>query len=150
MATHFGQHPGVVVVHGFNSNGKDSVVRWAAMLYANGYNVAAIDQRGFPPIYRENYPGWERWPQTLGWKEAGDVLTAGRYLKSLAGVNTLGVMGFSLGGQNSVLALARDGRDGAERIFAAGLNFSGPANQIPGSTPPRSRPAARRLSAPIP
>jgi predicted alpha/beta-fold hydrolase len=128
VALHPGEHPGVVVVHGFNSNAKHSIIRWAAMLYARGYNVAAIDQRDFPPGYRAGY-GYPDWLQTFGWKETDDVLAAGRFLKQLPGVTSVGVMGFSLGGQNVVLALARDGRGGADRVFAAGLNFSGPADQ---------------------
>lgn len=128
LALHPGAHPGVAVVHGFNSNGNDSVVRWAAMLYANGYNVAAIDQRDFPPEYRAGF-GYPNWLQTLGWKEAEDVLAAGRFLARQRGVTSVGVMGFSLGGQNTVLALANDGARGTARVFDAGLNFSGPADQ---------------------
>ena len=33
----------VVVVHGFNTHGIGSVIRWAAMIYKNGYNVLAAD-----------------------------------------------------------------------------------------------------------
>jgi predicted alpha/beta-fold hydrolase len=129
LALHPGKHPGVVVVHGFNSNAKDSVVRWAAMLYARGYNVIAADQRDFPPEYRAGF-GYPNWLQTLGWKEAEDVLAAGRHLAAQPGVTSVGVVGFSLGGQSTVLALAADGRRPApHRVFAAGLNFSGPADQ---------------------
>ena len=76
LALHPGFHPGIVVVHGFNTNGKESVIRWAAMLYANGYNVLAADQRDFKDEYdhREGYPNWL---QTFGWKESQDVLAAG-------------------------------------------------------------------------
>src|SRR6266511_2514302 len=34
LALHAGDAPGVVVVHGFNTHGYDSVIRWAAMPYA--------------------------------------------------------------------------------------------------------------------
>ena len=47
LGVHPGTHPGVVVVHGFNTNGKESVIRWATMLYARGYDVLASDQRDF-------------------------------------------------------------------------------------------------------
>lgn len=45
VALHPGRHPGIVVAHGFNTHGNESVIRWAAMLAANGWNVAAFDQR---------------------------------------------------------------------------------------------------------
>ena len=101
--------PGVVVVHGFNTNGKESVIRWAAMLYANGYDVIAADQRSFAA---EHDAGLRPagWVQTFGWKESEDVLAAGRYLAAQPGVGDVGVMGFSLGAQDTVLALALDGK----------------------------------------
>jgi predicted alpha/beta-fold hydrolase len=126
LALHTGKHPGVVVVHGFNTNGYDSVVRWAAMLYANGYNVLAADQRDFKYEYRDpNMLGYPNWLQTFGWKESEDVLAAGRYLRSKSGVVSLGVVGFSEGAQNTVLALAQD----TKSVFDAGLTFSAPADQ---------------------
>jgi predicted alpha/beta-fold hydrolase len=138
----FGTHPGIVVVHGFNTNGYDSVVRWAAMLYASGYNVLAADQRDFKYEYRDpNKYGYPNWLQTFGWKESEDVLAAGRYLRSQRGVVSVGVAGFSEGAQNVVLALAQD----TKGVFGAGLTFSAPADQStqiystalpPGCTPP--------------
>jgi dienelactone hydrolase len=124
-----GTRPGVVVVHGFNTNGKESVIRWAAMLYANGYNVIAADQRSFAAEHDAGY-GPPAWVQTFGWKESEDVLAAGRYLAAQPGVGDIGVMGFSLGAQDAVLALALDGQQPpGHRIFSAGLAFSGPADQ---------------------
>ena len=117
--------PGVVVVHGFNTNGKESVIRWAAMLYANGFNVIASDQRDFKDEHT-NGDGYPNWLQTFGWKEATDVLAAGQYLKSQPGVSSVGVMGFSLGAQDTVLAMALDP---TAQVFSAGLTFSGPADQ---------------------
>jgi predicted alpha/beta-fold hydrolase len=130
VATHpFTTRPGVVVVHGFNTNGKESVIRWAAMLYANGYNVIASDQRSFAAEHDAGY-GPPSWVQTFGWKESEDVLAAGRYLSAQPGVGDVGVMGFSLGAQDTVLALALDGRQRSkERVFSSGLAFSGPADQ---------------------
>jgi len=124
LALHPGHHPGVVVVHGFNTHGYASVIRWAALLYARGYNVLAADQRDF---YFESQAGYgnPNWLQTFGWKESEDVLAAGQYLKAQPGVYTVGVVGFSEGAQNTVLALAND----PGHVFAAGLTFSAPADQ---------------------
>ena len=130
VALHPGvSRPGVVVVHGFNTNGKESVIRWAAMLYANGYNVIAADQRSFAAEHDAGY-GPPAWVQTFGWKESEDVLAAGRYLAAQPGVGDVGVVGFSLGAQDTVLALALDGRQPVgHRVFSSGLAFSGPADQ---------------------
>jgi dienelactone hydrolase len=124
LALHPGYHPGVVVVHGFNTHGYASVIRWAALLYARGYNVLAADQRDF---YFESQAGYgnPNWLQTFGWKESEDVLAAGRYLRSQPGVYSAGVVGFSEGAQNTVLALAQD----TSHVFSAGLTFSAPADQ---------------------
>jgi dienelactone hydrolase len=125
----FSERPGVVVVHGFNTNGKESVIRWAAMLYAGGYNVIAADQRSFAAEHDAGY-GPPSWVQTFGWKESEDVLAAGRYLAAQPGVGDVGMMGFSLGAQDTVLALALDGRQlKKHRVFSSGLAFSGPADQ---------------------
>ena len=124
LALQPGSRAGVVVVHGFNTHGNLSVIRWAAMLHKNGYNVLAADQRDFSFEYPAGY-GHPRFPQTFGWKEAEDVVAAGRYLKAQPGVTTVGVVGFSAGAQNTVLALAQSGPS----VFAAGLTFSAPADQ---------------------
>ena len=122
-----GIHPGIVVVHGFNTHGYASVVRWAALLAARGYNVLAADQRDFSFEYSAGY-GYPNWLQTFGWKESEDVLAAGRYLAAQAGVSTVGIVGFSEGAQNTVLALALDAQSSAP-VFKAGLTFSAPADQ---------------------
>jgi pimeloyl-ACP methyl ester carboxylesterase len=127
LALHARPAPGIVVVHGFNTHGYASVIRWAAMLYANGYNVLAADQRDFSFEFAAGY-GYPRWQQTFGWKESTDVLAAGRYLKAQAGVGKIGLVGFSEGGQNTVLALALDAKSKTP-VFSAGLQFSGPADQ---------------------
>jgi dienelactone hydrolase len=86
--------------------------------------VLAGDQRDF---FFESQAGYgnPNWLQTFGWKESEDVLAAGRYLESQPGVFTAGVVGFSEGAQNTVLALAHD----TAHVFSAGLAFSGPADQ---------------------
>jgi dienelactone hydrolase len=127
LALHPGKHPAVLVVHGFNTHGYQSVIRWAAMLYANGYNVLAADQRDYSFEYAAGY-GYPKWLQTFGWKESEDVQAAGRYLAGRSGVTSVGVTGFSEGAQNTVLALALDARSHSP-VFAAGLTFSGPADQ---------------------
>jgi pimeloyl-ACP methyl ester carboxylesterase len=127
LAMHDRPSPGVVVVHGFNTHGYASVIRWAAMLYANGYDVLAADQRDYSFEFAAGY-GYPAWQQTFGWKEATDVLAAGRYLAAQPSVGSIGLVGFSEGGQNTVLALALDAQSGTP-VFSAGLQFSGPADQ---------------------
>jgi dienelactone hydrolase len=124
LALHSGDAPGVVVVHGFNTHGYASVIRWAAMLYANGYNVLAADQRDFS-FENDAHLGYPAWQQTFGWKESEDVVAAGRYLAAQRGTKDIGLVGYSEGGQNTVLALALD----AGTVFKAGIQFSGPADQ---------------------
>ncbi len=124
LAVHDAPAPGIVVVHGFNTHGNLSVIRWAAMLYASGYDVLAADQRDFSAEYGAG-DGYPRWQQTFGWKESQDVLAAGRFLAAQPGVRDIGLLGFSEGGQNVVLALALD----QGHVFSAGLQFSGPADQ---------------------
>ena len=124
LALHPGSHPGVVVVHGFNTHGYASVIRWAALLYARGYDVLAADQRDFAFESQAGF-GYPNWLQTFGWKESQDVLAAGRYLGAQPGVGKVGVVGFSEGAQNTILALAQD----TGHVFATGLTFSGPADQ---------------------
>jgi dienelactone hydrolase len=127
VAFHPGSHPGLVVAHGFNTHGYASVVRWAAMLYENGYDVIAADQRDFAFESQAGY-GYPNWLQTFGWKESEDVLAAGGYLAAQAGVSQVGVVGFSEGAQNTVLALDLD-RARNTHVFAAGITFSGPSDQ---------------------
>lgn len=124
LALHPGHHPAVLVVHGFNTNGNESIIRWAAMLAADGYDVLAADQRDFAAEYKAGY-GYPNYLQTFGWKESQDVLAAGRYLRSQPGVESEGIVGFSEGAQNTVLAAALD----TSHIFDAALTFSGPADQ---------------------
>lgn len=122
-----GVHPGIVVVHGFNTHGYASVIRWAAVLYARGYDVVAADQRDFAFESAAGY-GNPEWLQTFGWKESEDVLAAGRYLEGQPGVGAIGIVGFSEGAQNTALALALD-QAAKHHVFSAGLTFSGPADQ---------------------
>jgi hypothetical protein len=61
-----GRRPGVVVVHGFNTHGIQSVIRWAAMLAARGYDVIAADQRDYSYEYSADSTYPSKWPQTFG------------------------------------------------------------------------------------
>mgnify|MGYP003693853397 CR=1 FL=1 len=157
LALQPGKHPGIVVVHGFNTHGIASVIRWAAMLAANGYNVLAADQRNFSFEYSAG-DGYPDWLQTFGWKEAEDALAMGRFPAAQPGVSSIGVVGWSLGAQDTVLALALDGREvPSRRVFSAGLQWSGPADQntqiystaVPPAcqTPACTRPATDALIA---
>ena len=124
LALHAGDAPGIVVAHGFNTHGYASVIRWAAMLYANGYDVLAADQRDFS-FENDAHLGYPAWQQTFGWKESQDIVAAGRYLAAQRGTKDIGLVGYSEGGQNTVLALALD----AGQVFKSGIQFSGPADQ---------------------
>lgn len=118
---HPGHRPAVLVVHGFNTHGDLSVIRWAAALYTDGFDVLAADQRDFAAEYSVGF-GYPKWVQTFGWKESQDVLAAGTWLRRQPGVSSVG---FSEGAQNAILALAQDRR----HVFAAGMTFSGAADQ---------------------
>src|SRR5438094_407379 len=91
----------------------------AATLTATG--PVAADQRDFNCEWSAGY-GYPDWLQTFGWKEAEDVLAMGRFLAAQPGVTSLGVVGFSLGAQDAVLALAVDGQEpSGHAVFSAGL-----------------------------
>ena len=120
--------PGVVVMHGFNTNGKWSVVRYAAFLHANGYSVIAPDHRDMGREWERGGSWWpegDRHGQSLGWKEAEDLLVAAAELDR-RGVDDIGVLGFSEGAQNTMLALGRD----LDGLIDTALTFSGPADQL--------------------
>ncbi len=119
--------PGVVVMHGFNTNGKYSVVRYAAFLYANGYSVIAPDHRDMGREWARGgswHPDGSRHGQTFGWKEAQDLLVAAEWLRG-RGAGRIGVLGLSEGAQNTILALGID----HDRVIDAALTFSAPADQ---------------------
>lgn len=124
--------PGVVVMHGFNTNGKWSVVRYAAFLHANGFSVIAPDHRDMGREWERGGSWWpddDRHGQSIGWKEAEDLLVAAAELDR-RGVEQIGVLGFSEGAQNTMLALGRD----FDELIDTALTFSGPADQITQAT----------------
>ncbi len=119
--------PGIVVMHGFNTNGKHSIVRYAAFLYANGYSVIAPDHRDMGREWARGgswHPDGTRHGQSFGWKEAQDLLTAAEWLAA-RGTRDIGVLGFSEGAQNTILALGID----YGGLIDAALTFSAPADQ---------------------
>ncbi|MBT8086218.1 MAG: hypothetical protein HKN35_01885 [Woeseia sp.] len=119
--------PGIVVMHGFNTNGKYSIVRYAAFLYANGYSVIAPDHRDMGREWARGgsyHSDGTRHGQTLGWKEAQDLLTAAEWLNA-NGTTEIGVLGFSEGAQNTILALGIDYKG----VIDTALTFSAPADQ---------------------
>ena len=119
--------PGVVVNQGFNTNGKHSIVRYAAFLAANGFTVIAPDHRDMGREWARGgsyHPSGTRRGQTLGWKEAQDFLAAAAELRQ-RGVDRIGMLGFSEGAQNAMLAMGID-HDG---LIDAVMTFSGPADQ---------------------
>lgn len=116
------------MVHGFNTHGIGSVIRWAAMIYKNVYNVLAADQRDYDFEYSAGY-GYPSFPQTFGWKEAQDVVAAGRHLRQQKGVATVGVVGFSEGAQKYGAGVGADGQFGlrcrADVQWTCGSGHSG-------------------------
>ena len=101
------------------------MIRWAALLYARGYDVLAADQRDFFFESQAGY-GYPNWLQTFGWKESQDVLAAGTYLAAQPGTAAIGVVGIQRGRAEHG-ARTRAGQ--RKRVFQAGLTFSGPADQ---------------------
>jgi predicted esterase len=119
--------PGIVVAHGFNTNGKWSIVRYAAFLHANGFTVIAPDHRDMGREWERGgswHPSGERRGQSIGWKESEDFLVAAEELRD-RGVERIGMVGFSEGAQNTILALAKDYDD----LIDAAMTFSAPADQ---------------------
>ena len=119
--------PGIVVNQGFNTNGRWSVVRYGAFLAANGYSVIVPDHRDMGREWARGGswdPSGERRGQTLGWKEAQDFLVAAAELRR-RGAPAVGMLGFSEGAQNAMLAMGID-HDG---LLDAVMTFSGPADQ---------------------
>jgi uncharacterized protein len=130
-----GGRPGLIVVHGLFSSRRFDYVREIAVTayYEWGFNVAAIDLRGFG-LTEQISPA----PSTAGWKEGEDIVAAARMLKGF-GATTVGALGISLGG-SSVLNASY--AEGAEEALRGGIiAVSGPADP---------RRAAERLSRTVP
>ena len=98
--------PAIIVLHGWARPGVPGAPRvegTARRLSEQGYVALALSMRGWPPSSGSDDCGAE---------QPDDVAKAAGWLATLPGVNTdsIGVLGFSLGGQVALLAGARSGR----------------------------------------
>ncbi|MFN8531335.1 MAG: alpha/beta fold hydrolase [Anaerolineae bacterium] len=80
----------MILVHGAGS-GRDSVRELAALLHTQGYGVRALNLRG----YGDSSGSINR----LGWASRPDIGAAIEFLKSSPGVEHIGAMGLSMGGE---------------------------------------------------
>jgi dipeptidyl aminopeptidase/acylaminoacyl peptidase len=98
--------PAIIVLHGWAPQGVPGAPRvesWAQRLSEQGYVALALSMRGWPPSEGRDDCGTE---------QPDDVAKAADWLAALPGVNgdSIGVLGFSLGGQVALLAGARSPR----------------------------------------
>lgn len=98
--------PAVIVLHGWAPQGVPGAPRvegWAQRLSEQGYVALALSMRGWPPSNGRDDCGGE---------QPDDVVKAADWLAALPGINadSIGVLGFSLGGQVALLAGARSPR----------------------------------------
>ena len=98
--------PAIIVLHGWAPPGVPGAARvesTARRLSEQGYVALALSMRGWPPS-----SGWD----DCGTRQPDDVAKAADWLATLPGVNadSIGVMGFSLGGQVALLSGARSDR----------------------------------------
>jgi pimeloyl-ACP methyl ester carboxylesterase len=80
----------IVLVHGAG-NSREGVRRYADLLAGHGYGVLAIDLRG----HGES----EGAVNKLGWQGTRDIEAAAAYLQSQPGVERIGALGLSMGGE---------------------------------------------------
>jgi dipeptidyl aminopeptidase/acylaminoacyl peptidase len=98
--------PAIIVLHGWARPGVPGAARvegTARRLSEQGYVALALSMRGWPPS-----SGWD----DCGTQQPDDVAKAADWLAALPGVNadSIGVLGFSLGGQVALLSGARSRR----------------------------------------
>ncbi len=98
--------PAIIVLHGWarpGVPGAPQVEGTARRLSEQGYVALALSMRGWPPS-----SGWD----DCGMQHPDDVAKAADWLATLPGVNadSIGVLGFSLGGQVALLSGARSPR----------------------------------------
>lgn len=102
----------IILVHGAG-NSREGVRRYAEMLVRHGYGVLALDLRG----HGESDGTSNR----LGWQGTLDIEAAAAYLQAQPGVESLGALGLSMGGEvllgaaSSVPAMKSIVADGATR-----------------------------------
>jgi dipeptidyl aminopeptidase/acylaminoacyl peptidase len=98
--------PAIIVLHGWARPGVPGAARvegTARRLSEQGYVALALSMRGWPPS-----SGWD----DCGTRQPDDVAKAADWLATLPGVNagSIGVLGFSLGGQVALLSGTRSDR----------------------------------------
>jgi len=98
--------PAIIVLHGWARPGVPGAARvesTARRLSEQGYVALALSMRGWPPS-----SGWD----DCGTRQPDDVAKAADWLAALPGVNadSIGVLGFSLGGQVALLSGTRSDR----------------------------------------
>jgi len=98
--------PAIIVLHGWarpGVSGAAQVEGTARRLSEQGYVTLALSMRGWPPS-----SGWD----DCGTRQPHDVAKAADWLATLPGVNagSIGVLGFSLGGQVALLSGTRSDR----------------------------------------
>jgi fermentation-respiration switch protein FrsA (DUF1100 family) len=93
--------PTIILVHGFKGS-RASMLPWARLLYANGYNVLLYDSRGCGES--------EGWSIALGAREPEDVVGAVHYLQARPDLKLkrFGALGISLGAGIVLSAAARE------------------------------------------
>ncbi len=94
---------GIVVVHGAGST-RSSVLDQAAVLVDNGYSVVLIDARG--------HGDSDGTAMDFGWYGDWDITAGVEFLASRAEVDPdrIGIVGFSMGGEEAIGAAAADPR----------------------------------------
>lgn len=98
--------PAIIVLHGWARPGVPGAARvesTARRLSEQGYVALALSMRGWPPS-----SGWD----DCGTRQPDDVAKAADWLAALPGVNadSIGVLGFSLGGRVALLSGTRSDR----------------------------------------
>ena len=98
--------PAIIVLHGWAQPGVSGAARvegTARRLSEQGYVALALSMRGWSPS-----SGWD----DCGTRQPDDVAKAADWLAALPGVNadSIGVLGFSLGGQVALLSGTRSDR----------------------------------------
>ena len=129
--------PGVVLVPGFTqTTNHQYIVELADLFQRNGWNVLAIDLRGHG-VSRTLSSAMI----TGGWKEAGDIVGAVRFLRTTSSTTSVAVIGFSDGGRSLVKAM--EGEGAAD--IAAGIAVTAPL----GPTTPVTPPPPGRIPTPL-
>ena len=91
----------VLMVHGRSASRREGM-RYAKAIIAAGYNVLAIDLR-----HPRQKPGIL---STMSFHEKKDVVAALDYLTNEKGMQSIGVLGFSMGAATSMIVMAKDPR----------------------------------------